>query len=245
MEIPRPADWGGGGEFHMALGTYERGEIAYVLQRLEAGDVFVDIGAHIGYFTLPVARRVGPAGRVIAVEPSPASAEILNRNVVLNDLHWVDFYQVALSDEDGEAELSVSKDSVMWNSLRPEGILGAISETIPVKTRSLTSLLNEAGTSRVAGLKLDVEGLEIEVLQGAEEVLNLNPHAFLMFECSGGGEGRVESSLRTMAWLEERGYRFRTFEGGRASHLKTSEEITPRLYLKDWQDHLFNLIAER
>ncbi|MGV3720881.1 MAG: hypothetical protein ACO1SX_08220 [Actinomycetota bacterium] len=51
LTVPRPPDWGGG-EFHMALGTYEKPECDFLAARLKPGDVFVDVGAHIGYMSL-------------------------------------------------------------------------------------------------------------------------------------------------------------------------------------------------
>src|SRR5262249_25185952 len=63
---------GAGGERYMALGTYEAKELDYVVNRLPIGGCFVDVGAHIGYFTLAAAKKVGPDGRIIAIEPTPS-----------------------------------------------------------------------------------------------------------------------------------------------------------------------------
>lgn len=243
MEIPRPPDWGGGGEFHMALGTYEHAELHWLLRRLRPGDAFLDVGAHIGYFTLPVARRVGPRGHVIAVEPLPSSATLLRRNIAMNGFENVTVFEAAASDRDGQAILQVSAVSDMWSTLR-EGTLDGPATTIAVATRSLDGIIAELGWPSVAGLKMDVEGAEAEVLRGCAEVLRRNPDAFLLFEVSGGNEERIRASLQTLRALEERGYRFRRLLERGLSPSATADELVPLLRMRNWHDSLFNVVAE-
>ena len=245
MDIPTPPAWGGGGEFHMALGTYEAAEMAFVLGRLAPGDTFLDVGAHIGYFTLPAAQRVGASGRVIALEPSPASFELLKSNVRLNGFSCVTCLQAAASAHDGTATLTISSQSPMWNTLRGEALADTNATSIAVDTRSLDNIVADAGWPKIAGIKLDVEGAESEVLQGATDTLMRNPNAFVMFEISGGSEGRIAASLKTLNWFEERGYRFRRLSRTGNGGLVTSSELAPLLRRREWYEYLMNVSAER
>lgn len=204
LEVPRPPAWGGGGEFHMALGTYERAEMQFLLSRLRPGDGFIDVGSHIGYVALPAARVVGPGGRVFCLEPTPDTFERLRANVERNGLENVTLVRAAAAGRDGEANLACSADSVMWNSLVRDG-----NGSVRVATRSLDSLIGEAGWPAIAGIKVDAEGAEWSVLSGAEQVLARNPSAFMMLEVDGGA--RVEESLRVLEFLADRGRRFSRF----------------------------------
>ena len=106
MRIPSPPDaTARSGEFLMALGAYEEREVSYVLSRLRPGDAFLDVGAHVGYFTLPAAKAVGPGGQVIAIEPSPDSVSLLRANAELNGLGWITVFEVAASDHNGSRSL--------------------------------------------------------------------------------------------------------------------------------------------
>src|SRR5580765_7707639 len=90
--------------FHLYIdGIYEPAEIAWVLARLEPGDVFVDVGANIGVFTVMAAKRVGPTGRVIAFEPSPSVIRYLEENVRLNELTNVTVCPLALDESAADA----------------------------------------------------------------------------------------------------------------------------------------------
>jgi FkbM family methyltransferase len=204
LEVPRPSDWGGGGEFHMALGTYEKAEMRFLLSRLQPGQTFVDVGSHIGYVALPVARVLGRDGRVFCFEPTPATFDRLSANVERNRLTNVTLVPAAAADRDGEAILACSDDSVMWNSLARGGARG-----VHVATRSVDSVLAEAGWPEVAGLKIDAEGAEWEVLCGAEGALARNANAFLMVEVD--GRERRRESLRLLRFLVSRGYRLSRF----------------------------------
>jgi FkbM family methyltransferase len=244
MDIPPPPSWGGGGEFHMALGTYEAAEIAFILSRLSPGDTFLDVGAHIGYFTLPAARRVGSTGRVFAVEPSPASMDLLKRNVELNGFSCVTLIHGAASDRDGQATFTISSRSPMWNTLRGEALGDKDSTSITVSTRSVDSIVAEAGWPKVAGLKLDVEGAESEVLNGAIETLSRNPSAFVVFEISGGNQARIDASMHTLGWFESRGYCFRRLSRNGSSELVSAGALKPLLQRREWYEYLMNVSAE-
>lgn len=237
LRIPRPPDWGGGGEFHMALGTYEKPELDFLTSRLQPGDFFVDIGAHIGYVALQAARTVGPSGRVIAVEPTAAAAEMLRSNVQLNGFEWVRVFDVAISDHDGSIAFVLNPDSPMWNRIGQADS----GKTITVPSRSVDSLLKELGWPRINGLKIDVEGAEAEALRGSAETLVRNPQAFLIVEMEGGN--RKEASHRTLEFFAHRGYSFRRFNRLGTPRPVTEQEIKRSLE-RDYRP-LFNLLVER
>lgn len=74
-------------------------------ERLKPGDVFVDVGANIGYFSLLASKLVGPGGRVVAIEASPEVFDLLRRNLELNKAHNVRAVNVAISDREGSLQL--------------------------------------------------------------------------------------------------------------------------------------------
>jgi FkbM family methyltransferase len=244
MFIPEPPAFGGGGEFHMALGTYERNELLFVLNRLCPGDVFIDVGAHIGYFSLPSARKVTPGGRVIAIEPTPSSARILRDNAALNELDIITVVEAAASDRTGTASLTTSRTSAMWNTLEPNTLSDAAAP-VAVTVTTIDHVLESLGWPGVRLMKLDVEGHEQRVLAGAAEALDRNPHMEILFEVSGGNPERTRVSMTTLYYLAHRGFSFRSVERGVAGRLCSISQMEERMKMSRWQDFLFNVLATR
>lgn len=144
--------------------------------------VFVDVGANIGYFTCLVAGRIGPggSGRVIAIEPNPHCVDLLKRNVAINwSLCPVDIQPVGASDRTGVASLVVPENRLA-NAHLTATVGDPSAATVPIQR--LDQLL--ANVSRVDLLKIDVEGHERSVLQGACEVVQRNPGIRIIMEWS-------------------------------------------------------------
>ncbi len=148
-----------------ALGLYELRKTAEIERRLAPGRVFVDIGSSEGDFALIAARIVGPTGRVHAFEPEPGNIATIEENVALNRFDHVTVHGMALSDHDGEAELHRSSVSG-WHSLLP-GLDHRDRDVVRVPVARLDSL----GLGRVDMKKIDVEGAEMAVLEGARETI--------------------------------------------------------------------------
>ena len=81
-----------------AGGTYERPTQMFLMRVMRAGDAFVDVGAHIGYFSLLAAALVGETGRVVAVEPIAENYAQLSRHIAENDLSWVTPVNAVIAD---------------------------------------------------------------------------------------------------------------------------------------------------
>ena len=144
---------------------------------LKEGMTFVDVGAHVGTHTLHGARKVGPTGSVIAFEPTPATFLLLQRSIHFNGLSDVcRCINLALSSSEGVVTLHVAATS-RHNSLHP---LGAEEEkaTLQVRTTTLDKAL--PGSKRIDVVKIDVEGSELEVLEGMKQVLAENPEIVLI-----------------------------------------------------------------
>jgi FkbM family methyltransferase len=145
-------------------------ELRYLHHKLHPGDVFIDVGANIGLWTLVAASSVGPCGRVFSFEPNPATFDKLAENIRLNKKDTViEVFQEAVSkDED-----------VVSFVCDPQHNLSAISscglegqDVIKVRTRALDFLLaNELAATHLAGIKLDTEGHELNALEGAAGLL--------------------------------------------------------------------------
>jgi FkbM family methyltransferase len=97
---------------YLAAGRlFEPFETEWLENLVRPGDTVFDIGAHIGFYTLLLARLVGPAGKVLAFEPDPANFALLQQNVVLNRYANVALYNLALSSQAGSAALFLSGDN--------------------------------------------------------------------------------------------------------------------------------------
>jgi FkbM family methyltransferase len=159
---------------------------------LNAGDTFIDVGAHIGQYSLLASRIVGANGTVHAFEPDPSTFELLVEN--MRSLANVSVNQIALSNEKGSAELFLGDVAhVAFNSLRPLSSCGT-GKHCSVATLTLDEYVASRRLAKVALIKMDVEGAEMNVLLGARElltglnkpriVLELNQNALRQFGCS-------------------------------------------------------------
>jgi FkbM family methyltransferase len=140
---------------------YDRRELAALLPVLGPGDVFVDVGSHIGLYALLAARRVAPGGRVLAIEADPRNHERLTDNLRRNPGLAIETACVAVSDSEGTAMLAQNTTGNRGGN----SILAAGDAAIQVPCRTLASVLAERGIDRVDGMKLDIEGMEYRVLR--------------------------------------------------------------------------------
>jgi FkbM family methyltransferase len=190
-------------------GGFEREELQFTGLYLRPGDIFVDLGAHIGLYTVLAAQRVGPPGRVYAFEPAAGAFQKLIENLVLNGLENVFPRRQALSDQEGLLELKVPGDGHdAWSSFgRPTA--GVDWRTEIVKTISLDAFVwrnNLLG--KIALIKMDVEGWESRILRGGRWVLSQPDGPALIVELNEAASRAAGSSTGEICRsLGEAGYR--------------------------------------
>jgi FkbM family methyltransferase len=131
-----------------------------ILSGLAPGDVFVDVGANCGAFTLFASRMLGRSGRVIAIEPMPEMFSRLRFNVAANALPNVQIFETAVGPQAGTATLYVDELRRGFSSLA--AVEGYTPTTVPVDT--LQAVITQAGVDRIDALKIDIEGYEDRAL---------------------------------------------------------------------------------
>jgi FkbM family methyltransferase len=161
-----------------------------VLAFLRPSSIAIDLGANLGEWTVPLARAVGAAGRVIAIEPMPHSAAALESTLAANGLRQAEVIRCAIGNHDGTAEFSVP----VVTSARTDtgtahiGPARAGHQALRVPLRSLDSLAGERRLDRLDLIKIDVEGHERQVLDGAASILD-RYHPVLVLETGHEAEG--------------------------------------------------------
>lgn len=182
------------------VGNQEVPELRLVSRLLGEGDVFVDCGANIGLFTVCSARVVGPTGRVFACEPVADTFRRLQENCALNDFgDRVCLVNNALAAEEG---IEVALIGSAHNEMQVDPAPGTAGQV--VTTVTIDGILD--GSPTVAGLKIDVEGYELEVLRGAEETIR-RFYPWMLIEFNSNLTGTQElRSWDVHALLTEHGY---------------------------------------
>jgi len=152
-----------------SLGPYQRDVFEVMRRHVRAGMTVYDVGAHMGYFALVLARLVGPDGRVCAFEPDPRNLEALRINLTTNGIANVNVAAAAVTDESAEVSFATfpfSSISHIADSRTP-----ADARRITVKAITLDSFVYADGNPPPSFMKIDVEGAESRVLSGASRVL--------------------------------------------------------------------------
>jgi len=157
------------------LSSYEQHLVHLIAATVRSGDVCIDVGAQKGFITLHLAVAVGPGGQVMAFEPDPRAMEALSSHVLRNGFEQVKLYACALGDRDGVCEFVLSRQ-LGWSSRFPnEFAKAAVASITSVCTRRLDDVLAEVGvcpeTHHLSFMKIDAEGSEPLILQGARETI--------------------------------------------------------------------------
>ena len=179
---------------------YNREELDFLRAHVGVGGRFVDVGANVGTYALPLARHVGSGGRVVAIEPHPVTHARLAFNRRASGLDQATLFAAAAGPADGELLIETDGDNLGASHV----VTGAASaEAIAVPSRRLVSILDEAGLSSVDALKIDIEGFEDRVLIGffAEAPQSLWPRAVVIEHLS-----RDEWQTDCIADMLARGY---------------------------------------
>jgi FkbM family methyltransferase len=161
--------------------------------RPKEGDIVVDIGAHMGRYTIPSAKSVGVSGKVIAVEAHPYNFGILQHNLKLNKLTNVSALNSAVYSKKANLKLYLPDEdlgytmhhSVMTHYLSTKYNNEIERKYIEVEADTLDNLLKSSGITTVNWIKIDVEGAEYEVLKGAREILSTNKPISILVEVHG------------------------------------------------------------
>ena len=164
------------GQSYLA-GDAELDTQSVLAERLQPGDVFYDLGANIGLFSLLAARCVGDSGRVFSFEPDAVNAERLRRNAKRNSFSQITVIESGVWSSTGAMDFSIadqaSPDRGVGSFLSGSG--GSVS--VRVRVIALDDFVRNAPLPHA--IKCDVEGAEIHVLRGAEHLLALHRPWFL------------------------------------------------------------------
>lgn len=162
-------------------GDYDPRVTRLCLAPLRAGDTFLDIGANYGEIALAAARRVGETGTVHAFEPNSATAKLLRRSAGMNGFLNLHVHEVALGREDCEGWLEFPQDGNCGAArVRERGWTEGGDHRIRV--RHAGRFLGRLGLSRLRVLKIDVEGMEEDVLVPSRHILERHQPELVVFE---------------------------------------------------------------
>jgi len=137
---------------------------------LRQGDVFFDIGSSVGQFAIPMAKIVGPTGRVMAFEPEAVASERLQRHIAINGLTNVSLFRMALGEENCKAKLLFG-DNICPSLLPHQGECVAQNFSQAVEVVRGDRLVLSQALPIPRAVKIDVEGYEYSVLRGLKRTL--------------------------------------------------------------------------
>lgn len=153
------------------IGCYEPTLVDYLKRKVKAGDLFLDIGANSGHFSL-IAARLG--AEVVSIEASPANCRLLSQNVAANAIgSRIRIIQAAAGNENGEIELQENRLNGMWSTTSRIAFwyLRPLTRKITIPQIRVDDILKEEDFKRIRFVKIDVEGAELTVLQGLGSLL--------------------------------------------------------------------------
>jgi FkbM family methyltransferase len=133
--------------------AFNKPEIDFLLECLPVGGVAVDLGSNIGLYSLPLAKKCGPSGRVISIDANPGMVERLAENSRLSEMRQISPVCAAVGDHEGRIDLFIIKNDVAIVRVQE-----STEGSIPMHT--LADILEKQGIDRIDVMKVDIEGCE-------------------------------------------------------------------------------------
>lgn len=232
----------------LETGQFYEPEVSYFFTNvLQPGDTVVDVGAHIGYFSVLAGRIVGPEGKVFAFEPEPGNYRRLRDHLAQNGLRQVQSFNVALGSSPGAAEMYFNSDNdgghAFWDvaqhqlceRTREEG--KRLSAEVVVLDHVLAGLQPGQGPRLI---KIDAEGMEYEILKGALRTIIGHEVPFVICEVNRFALERMGSSeAQLRGFMRLIGYQVSLLKAdGSGLQPLGDEEVVP-------SDNVFNLLFHR
>jgi FkbM family methyltransferase len=203
------------------LGAHEPRTMETVRRLVMPGATAIDVGANAGYYSLVLARLVGPAGRVIAFEPTEWAFQKLVTNVGLNAFENIRLERVALADVSDQREISSSE--LAFKASWPLSGVQAERPKEVVEFLTLDDYVERRELDAVDFIKVDVDGYEFRVIQGARKTLaRFRPS--LLIEIGKGTQAELgDDPLELVRVLNELGYTF--YNDERTREFASPEEL--------------------
>lgn len=182
-------------------GGFEDAECRLLAAMTSPDTTAIDVGANVGIHAIPMA-VASPSGQVIAIEPAPSNARRLRTNVEANSLKNIDVIEVAVGREVGVVTLHLADDPAYAST---DAVKDGHRETgqVSVQQTTLDLIWEAARRPRVSMIKIDVEGGELSVLDGARGIL-AGEHPTVMVEATNGRVGAVASLLAGYGYRQQR-----------------------------------------
>jgi len=215
------------------LGYFDPTGIRFIKNQLYEGEIFVDIGANIGAYSLIASRLVGKSGKVIAFEPASKSFLRLLKNISLNSITNILPERLAVIDRSTQADLYISgSQNLGMSSIYHHDSETGITEK--VEAISLDDYVEKKGISRISLIKIDIEGSEYLALKGMQKVLTgMRPKILVeLKEETLKNSGYTEKDVMTL--FEKAGYsRFMIDDKGNITNdiHQTTEDYYNYLFL--------------
>lgn len=216
-------------------GAWEPELTSYLRAVLRPGHTFVDVGAHVGYFSILASRCVGPGGTVIALEPEARNLDLLRRNLARNGCSNVDVFPVAACAVSGWMSLALDEHNRGAHRLVPAG-----EGEQAVRCVALDDLAPET----VDVIKIDAQGYDHEVLAGAHRTLAANPRMVVVAELSPLElPQRAVDPAVVLAGYEALGFAISAFDDSGRLRGMSAAAVLERFHAPGCPD--FSLVLER
>ena len=159
---------------------YEPNQTEIVKKYVHEGDIVIDIGAHVGYYTLLMAQLVGENGKVYSFEPDPVNFQLLKKSVEINGFENVVLIQKAVSNITDKVKLFLGDDDSAINRIY-DAKLGDAKESIDVESVTIDEYFKE-NDELINFIKIDSEGSEVKIINGMKQFLSRNQELVMMTE---------------------------------------------------------------
>jgi FkbM family methyltransferase len=165
---------------HHVASEYEPETCAWLNSELAIGSTVLDVGAHIGFFSLVMGRRIGRSGRVVALEPSIENVHYILKNAHANLIENIEVIAAAASDACAVRRLNLNESSDSYSLY--EHVNTATIGSVPVPVVTIDMVVRDLELANLQVVKIDAEGAEPDVLSGMSDVLVSFPRLELLIE---------------------------------------------------------------